>query len=131
MALPLYIDALREIFAKAVIHPETGISMEYRALLKSDLHKRYIDANVTEIGCLTGGRVGGKGISPTKKMEFCYPYELPEGKTATYLRAVCNFRSQKDQQYRVRWTVGGGVVPYPDGTIYLVDINETHYWGSN
>ena len=24
----------------------------------------------------------------------------------------------------------GGVVPAPDGTIYLVDINETHYWGS-
>ena len=23
-----------------------------------------------------------------------------------------------------------GVVPGPDGTIYLVDINETHYWGS-
>ena len=23
-----------------------------------------------------------------------------------------------------------GVVPAPDGTIYLVDINETHYWGS-
>ena len=23
-----------------------------------------------------------------------------------------------------------GVVPPPDGTIYLVDINETHYWGS-
>ena len=22
-----------------------------------------------------------------------------------------------------------GVVPAPDGTIYLVDINETHYWG--
>ena len=22
------------------------------------------------------------------------------------------------------------VVPAPDGTIYLVDINETHYWGS-
>ena len=22
------------------------------------------------------------------------------------------------------------VVPSPDGTIYLVDINETHYWGS-
>ena len=24
----------------------------------------------------------------------------------------------------------GWVVPAPDGTIYLVDINETHYWGS-
>ena len=23
-----------------------------------------------------------------------------------------------------------GVVPAPDGKIYLVDINETHYWGS-
>ena len=23
-----------------------------------------------------------------------------------------------------------GVVPAPYGTIYLVDINETHYWGS-
>ena len=23
-----------------------------------------------------------------------------------------------------------GVVPYPYGTIYLVDINETNYWGS-
>ena len=27
--------------------------------------------------------------------------------------------------------VSHGVVPAPDGTIYLVDINETHYWGSN
>ena len=26
--------------------------------------------------------------------------------------------------------VGTGVVPAPDGTIYLVGINETHYWGS-
>ena len=23
------------------------------------------------------------------------------------------------------------VVPDPDGTIYLVDMNGTHYWGSN
>ena len=23
-----------------------------------------------------------------------------------------------------------GVVPAPDGKIYLVDMNETHYWGS-
>ena len=23
-----------------------------------------------------------------------------------------------------------GVVPSPDGNIYLVDIKETHYWGS-
>ena len=26
--------------------------------------------------------------------------------------------------------LGTRVVPAPDGTIYLVDINETHYWGS-
>ena len=28
------------------------------------------------------------------------------------------------------WSGYRGVVPAPDGKIYLVDINETHYWGS-
>ena len=28
------------------------------------------------------------------------------------------------------WVTNQGVVSAPDGTIYLVDINETHYWGS-
>ena len=49
-------------------------------------------------------------------------YDLKEGsvgKPTIYLGA-------KIKKYQVN----SGVVPAPDGTIYLVDINETHYWGS-
>ena len=37
---------LRELFANAVVHPETGATLKYRALLKTDLRADYLRANI-------------------------------------------------------------------------------------
>ena len=37
MVSPFAASELRELFANAVVHPETGATLEYQALLKTDL----------------------------------------------------------------------------------------------
>ena len=66
--------------------------------------------NVKEIGRLTDGRVGD--VTGTNTIFFKHPSELPEGRTATYLRVVADLRPQKADPYRVRWTVGGDRLDY-------------------
>ena len=46
-------------------------------------------------------------------MEFIHWSQLPAGRKATYLRVVADYRPQKADPYRVRWTVGGDKVDYP------------------
>ena len=100
-------------FANAVVHPDTGASLEYRALLKTDLREKYLQANINEIGRLTDGRVGDHSVVPTKTMAFIPANELPADKKPTYLCVVCDYRPQKEFPHRVRWTAGGDKIDYP------------------
>ena len=103
-------------FANAVVHPDTGAMLEYRDLLKTDMRDQFIQANIDEIGRLTDGRVGNSPSVPSHTMAFVHWSELPRGKKATYLRIVADYRPQKSNPNRVRWTVGGDKVQYP-GTV--------------
>jgi len=44
------------------------------------------------------------------------PSELPKGKQATYLRICANYRPQKEDPYRMHFTVGGNLVNYKGET---------------
>lgn len=98
-------------FSNAVVDPVTGDSLEYQQLIKGNDKDHWLLGNIKEIGRLTDGRVGG--VTGTNTMFFRPSSSLPAGHTATYLRVVCNYRPQKEDPYRVRWTVGGNRVDYP------------------
>jgi hypothetical protein len=99
--------------AHAVIDPLTGAAQEYRHLIKGPDAARWALGNDREIGRLTDGRVGGDDIKGTNTMEFIHWSQLPAGRKATYLRVVADYRPQKADPYRVRWTVGGDKIDYP------------------
>jgi hypothetical protein len=99
--------------AHAVINPLTGASEEYRHLIKGPDAIRWALANDKEIGRLTDGRVGGDEIKGTDTMTFIHWSQKPTDRKATYLRVVADYRPQKDDPYRVRWTVGGDKIDYP------------------
>ena len=40
-------------------------------------------------------------------MFFIYPSQLPLGRKATYLKIVTSYRPQKEDPYRIRFTLGG------------------------
>jgi hypothetical protein len=42
-----------------------------------------------------------------------HPRKIPEGRTATYCKFVCNKRPQKDEVNRTRLTMGGNLIDYP------------------
>jgi hypothetical protein len=99
-------------FINAVIDPTTGASQEYRHLIKGPDAERWIKANINEIGRLTDGRVGDNVVG-TNTIRFIKPTELPLGRIPTYLRVVSDYRPQKADPYRIRWTVGGNLINYP------------------
>ena len=45
-------------------------------------------------------------------MHFIHRFEKPKDRRATYLRVVIDYRPQKDETHRVRFTVGGDRIDY-------------------
>ena len=41
---------------------------------------------------------------------------MPRGKKPTYLRICANYRPQKEDPYRIRFTIGGNLIHYPGET---------------
>jgi hypothetical protein len=105
----------RQHFINSVIDPDTGESLEYRHLIKGPDADKWKQANINEIGRLTDGRVGN-GIVGTNTIKFIHPSALPPGRKPTYLRVVAAYRPQKEDPYRIRYTVGGDRINYPGET---------------
>jgi hypothetical protein len=71
----------------------------------------YSTAN--EFGRLT------KGVAPhmpsgSKTMRYLFHHQLPPGRQTTYARFVATERPHKAETERIRLTVGGNLVHYPD-----------------
>jgi hypothetical protein len=79
------------------INPDTGASAEYNELVNSLAAPLWIAGNTKEI----------RRLLATKTIRFISIKDIPKGIKPTYLRIVCAYRPEKEDPYRVRWTIGG------------------------
>lgn len=106
-SIPIVMD-----MANAVIDPDTGKTLGYRELMQGNKTKvKWNRSSANEFGRLAQG-VGGR-IKGTNTIFFIRKDEVPSNKTVTYARFVCDIRPQKEEQERVRMTVGGDRIEYP------------------
>jgi hypothetical protein len=78
-------------------NPDTGASAEYNELINSSAADVWIAGNTKEI----------RRLLATQTIKFISIKDIPKGIKPTYLRIVCAYRPEKDDPYRVRWTIGG------------------------
>ena len=52
-------------------------------------------------------------MTGSNTIHFIHPSQKLANRTATYLRIVANYRPQKKDPYRIRFTVGGNRIEYP------------------
>jgi len=102
-------------YACKAVHPDTGETVEYRALLDSSEGPQWQDACSDEFGRLTQGNSRVKG---TETMFFIQYDDIPADRKGdiTYMRLVVADRPLKANPRRVRVTVGGDRVNYPFAT---------------
>ena len=66
-----------------------------------------------------GGRLAQRnvhGVKGTDTITFIYKGEVPSNKKVTYVSFTCDFRPLKEEQHRVRITVGVDKLDYYDDT---------------
>jgi hypothetical protein len=86
--------------------------MTYRELLRDPLTKHNWELSAAnEFGRLAQG-VGGR-IKGTDTIKFIPHAAMPNYRTATYPRFVCEHRPQKTEVNRTRLTLGGNLIKYP------------------
>jgi hypothetical protein len=96
----------------AVIHPTTGVAMEYRQLIQDPVTKEaWQPSAANEFQRLAQG-VGGC-IKGTNTIRFIPHTELPADCMPTYPRFVCEVCEQKAEKFRTRLTLGGNLIDYP------------------
>ena len=101
--------------AHAVLDQETGELLEYRRLLKHPRFKEVWNRSAAdEFGRLAQG-IGGR-IKGTDTMRFIHKREIPVDrlKDVTYIKFVCTVRTEKKDPNRMRATMGGNLINYPD-----------------
>ena len=98
-----------------VLDPETGQLLEYRQLLR---HPKFKEAwNISaanEFGRLAQGIKGR--VKATDTIRFIPKSDIPPDrlKDVTYIKFVCQVRTEKDEPNRTRATFGGNLIHYPD-----------------
>ena len=101
--------------ANAVLDSATGELLEYRHLIKNPAYREvWGGAFGKEVGRLAQGLPGI--VEGTDTIDFIHKDEIPPDrwKDVTYARIVCNYRPEKADPNRVRITVGGNKINYPD-----------------
>ena len=100
-------------YVNAVLDPITGQHLEYRHLIRNPQTKLLWEQSASnEFGRLMTGLKRGN-ILGTKTMRFIHRNEIPQGRTITYAKFVCDYKPQKQEQERTRITVGGDRIEYP------------------
>jgi hypothetical protein len=99
-----------------VIDPESGASLEYKQLKTGPDSAKWIQAAADEIGRLTQG-VKPHMKSGTETIHFIHHHDKPSDRKATYLRVCANYRPQKADPMRIRFTVGGDRIEY-EGKVF-------------
>jgi hypothetical protein len=103
-------------FAHTVIDADTGKSYEHAQLFQGPKAGEWLYSTTNEFGRLT------KGVAPhmpsgSETMQYIFHHQLPPGRQATYARFVATECPHKAETKRVRLTVGGNLVHYPDKVI--------------
>ena len=101
--------------ANPVLDFDTGKLLEYRQLLRDPKHKEiWTTAGANEFGRLAQG-VGGR-IDGTNTIFFVHKNEIPQDrlKDVTYIKFVASVCTEKEDPYRIRATLGGNLIHYPD-----------------
>jgi hypothetical protein len=98
--------------ANVVLDAETGAKLSFSSLVKGPDAPQWWNSAANEIGRLA------QGIQPhmphgTNTMFFIPHNQLPQGRTATYLRIVTDIKPHKKEKFRVRFTAGGDRINYP------------------
>ena len=55
-------------------------------------------------------------MTGTNTIFFVHIHEIPKDRKISYANFVCNYRPLKSEPYRVRLTIGGDKLEYPDET---------------
>jgi hypothetical protein len=109
--------------AHAVTDVVAGQHLEYRHLLqRPDLKPIWEQAFSNALGRLAQGIRNVKG---TDTIAFVFASEVPRYVKVTYGRLVCDIRTQKTEQHRVRLTIGGDRIDYP-GEMATKMLTEPH-----
>jgi len=101
--------------AHAVLDQETGELLEYHRLLKHPRFKEVWNRSAAdEFGRLAQGI--GERIKGTDTMRFIHKHKIPVDrlKDVTYIKIVCTVRTEKKDPNRMRATMGGNLINYPD-----------------
>jgi hypothetical protein len=101
-----------QVEANAVIDTVTGVSLEYRHLVKGPDKDIWVRAFANDLGMLAQG-VGQRQPTGTNTIFFIPAHQVPAGRQVTYGRICANIRPHKVECNRVRLTVGGDKLDYP------------------
>jgi len=99
------------ILTNGVVCKETGKILTMKQLLKSTDGKTWLKSLSNEFGRLAQGNSRVEG---TNTIFFIHRHEMPQDRKATYANFVCDIRPEKEETHRVRLTVGGNLINYPD-----------------
>jgi hypothetical protein len=99
--------------AHTVIDATTGETFEHAQLIRGANSNEWIYSTANEFGRLTKG-ILPHGPSGTKTMAYIRHDDLPRGGKATYTRFIATKRPHKPEKKRVRLTVGGNLIHFPD-----------------
>ena len=105
----------RQESANSVLDFDTGKLLEYRQLLRDPKQKEiWTKAGANEFGRIAQG-VGGR-IDGTNTIFFVHKHEIPQDrlKDVTYIKFVASVHTEKDDPNRIRATLGGNLIHYPD-----------------
>jgi hypothetical protein len=103
---------LQQGWANVVMHPITGVAMEYQQLISDPLTKEAWQLSAaSEFGRLAQG-IGGH-IKGTNMIKFIQADELLADWQPTYPRFVCMECPQKEEKFCMQMTVRGNLIDYP------------------
>eukprot|EP00804_Cyclotella_cryptica_P007867 CCRYP_001435-RA/>CCRYP_001435-RA protein AED:0.47 eAED:0.47 QI:0/-1/0/1/-1/1/1/0/150 len=109
------VDTQLEHMRNGVVHPVTKDSITKYEKLANDpiLQTVWTKAMCKELGRLAQGCYGSKGTDTIFFMTHDEIKQIPCPRMVTYARIVVDYRPQKDDPNRVRITVGGNLINYP------------------
>ena len=94
------------------IYDESGKKETIDTLLSGTDGNTWTTSLCNEFGRLAQGF--NNTIVGTDTIDFIDRNEVPHDKKVTYGNFICDYRPLKTEKYRVRLTVGGDKLPYPD-----------------
>eukprot|EP00804_Cyclotella_cryptica_P014612 CCRYP_012661-RA/>CCRYP_012661-RA protein AED:0.22 eAED:0.22 QI:0/0/0/1/0/0.33/3/0/717 len=109
-------DAKLEHMCNGVVHPVTKETITKYEKLANDplMQEVWTKAMCKELGRLAQGWDGSTGTDTIFFMSHEDIKKIPRDRTVTYARIVVDYRPQKDDPNRVRITVGGNLINYPE-----------------